>query len=1536
MAGENDTDPLGILTPSKAQKGDPLGILVEKKSSSQPDFTHGYKPTQQDVKQKQSFADLENGFDKSQSGMQDSPGFRKIDGSEIHTTKDYQPVSEKQVKQAAADYHPGSWNNTLGHVQHALVQSVTKTLSSGAKLIRDKTPVGNLPLYDKKGDLSKYGKDINGSFDPLGKFITTLDAANNAEDADDKTHPLPHTFLGNTATGVINIAPDIAISSLIPEEKLAEGAGALARLKSAIVNPFSKYMAAKGGLQGYSQAEQHGATPQQAVSEGVKGALKEGSQAASFTMLGGIGGKLSEDAFKSLDKSGLVKNAALTKAGLDASIDAALFSVYPAASKLMQGKKIDWDEVQQGFGTGLLFGGVKGLKTIGEYNEASDKIKQVVGDRQAIAMQNFMNADMDGIKDAHNMPSHAADINAKAVEYAHQAIGENDIDKKNELVTAASTLAKTSDVKATTEAILSDPKSFIKSIDESDLKPDEKQAMIDKVNQTYKELDPIEQQKTAIGKQITDLDQQIGSEKSDDPIANAENEVKQEQRKELNNKLKQLIQQQNEKENEQNDVAERPAVSGKSNGETSQNEEVNAERNRQEDGDKEKDGYVKLAGGDEPPVDEKEEENDKDTIAGSKEVGDNAATGDIDKYSVTPQTGIKKAISEATRIEKNLPEVKLTKLGKDNEVLQSGKKAVDEGTIKPAEVAKRVVDEQGIYTPDEAAAMQYYGHQLAQHEATLRTAIEATDDPDDKAVLQSNLQQLNDQIDAKTQADRINSRSWSNLGNTMQIEADHNFSPANIRSIIRENYGGKIPKEVEGRISKAEVERDKAIADLKKATEANIKKEGEKTVEKIRKSIKLVKQSKAELEEEASQLKTELLRAFKKDISRVNSGIPLPTETLAVLGKLAVNYFKQGIKDFEGLANKLYDDLKETGVKKDDIREYLSNYEPLRDEAKAKETERLDTKERSINKQLETGKIRDYSRKPKIVFKKDNDIIKAEQRVADAEYTLKQEKAKSYKADEGKYQRALNWTIRWERRSVLASPMILEKLASAATIGAAVNRMPKQLIGGAYSAIFRGLADKAPIEGGLNMDAELKFWKEFGNIKNFAKASKEILKTGASPLTKRFGEQHHEHYAGYDALMDLHAIIKDPPKRATFEASLKYAYEWAAKNDLDYNDPLIKRSLELAAYKRAEYEIFQENSGIAKRVNDFINSERKRTNVEATKKFLYRFLIPISTVPLNIARRIGSSIVGLPHGLYLTREAYKAGIDNLSNEQADYILRQVKNGSTGLAYFSLGMFASSAIMGGLWNKDDKKGKTDKPNQAGYDEMKPFGVPIDKRIQHAQPLFLMQLGATTARVFNHYLDVPTDDPKYQTMLKSGIKAMAATTGAVVDEIPMISEPVQGVEALSDPYEREKFGNDLKRRVGFSIAQDLGITSKDTTTPLDKKLKTVTNDEGEKVELTTAQLKQRKDIFAKVIKDNKQDWTEAFDDDWNNDKNEKARTKLSTYWHGIGRSGDYIKNKFADMRAEKLDQYIEKQAVEESEQELDVNPPSKVVKNTYSIK
>src|SRR6185503_5776940 len=143
------------------------------------------------------------------------------------------------------------------------------------------------------------------------------------------------------------------------------------------------------------------------------------------------------------------------------------------------------------------------------------------------------------------------------------------------------------------------------------------------------------------------------------------------------------------------------------------------------------------------------------------------------------------------------------------------------------------------------------------------------------------------------------------------------------------------------------------------------------------------------------------------------------------------------------------------------------------------------------------------------------------------------------------------FVIRWERRFVLSSPAILSKLASAVTIGGGLRRVPEEAIGGLWTKALPELMNKAPIEGGFNAKAEAEYWKEFSNPKKFIHNAKEIIKTGASDLTKEFSDKAHEHYQFYDALTDLHPIIKDVSKRATYEASLVKGLNWAENNGLD-------------------------------------------------------------------------------------------------------------------------------------------------------------------------------------------------------------------------------------------------------------------------------------------------------------------------------------------------------------------------------------------------
>jgi len=783
-------------------------------------------------------------------------------------------------------------------------------------------------------------------------------------------------------------------------------------------------------------------------------------------------------------------------------------------------------------------------------------------------------------------------------------------------------------------------------------------------------------------------------------------------------------------------------------------------------------------------------------------------------------TGIKNVISNIHRSERALPKVDVPKLGSDVDVLREGKELVDSGKIDPQKVVERINSTNEGMHPDEAKAMQYYMHQLARHENNLTAALSESTNPVERADIGNHLQQLSDDIDAATSANIKSGTAWSHVGNIRQVIVDAGFNPSREKAILKSAYGGELPTEVKEKLDAITKERDAAI-DAKNQAEERLKNlAADKAVVKIKKeaekSLKL-KQTKEELKKEEQDLLKEIRQSIKKDLGNLHAGIPIPKETLETLGKLAVNYFKQGAITVEALVGRMYEQLKDDieGLNKKDLRDFLAQYEPL---SIVRETERITKKAEGIENKVRPtvlktvrGKLEGVSEKPdftpvsktKLTFKKDPEWVKANQKLVNAEYKLKTLKREAFESKKNMYQKALMWFSRLTRLSVLSGYNVLYKLSAAATIGGAGKRIPEQAIGAIYGGIFKGISDKAPIEGMPYLNSELQFYKEFFNPKKFLSNAKEILKSGSSHLTKQFGNAEYEHIKGLYLPTDLHQIIKDPLKRGTFEASFRNGMHWAEKNNFDITDPLIVQSIENAAYKRANYEIFQEQSWLTKKFNDYKTKLDKSGNAGSTAKFLVDFMIPVSTVPTNIAKRLATtSPFGLIRGGVKVVEAYRKGIENLKPEEADAVMRQLKQGSLGTAMWLVGWFGYNSF-GGLYSRFDPN----KKRMAGdykSDEMEINGEMIPKPVQHALPLEIIQLAATARRIHDNY-SIKKGENEFESIYNSALGSI----GAVAEQIPIIETGVHAIEATSDTYQAKKLKEDVKRRFEPQILRETGI-------------------------------------------------------------------------------------------------------------------------------
>lgn len=416
--------------------------------------------------------------------------------------------------------HPGNWGNTLPIFEHALVGAVTKPLAGLAHVSVD--------LANKLGDDHTAGSFTN-------KLALGLDSYNNATTEQDQKNPLPNTFFGNVTSGLINIAPIAGAAALAPEAELGTtadmgvNAASLAKLKSVVINPFTKISAIKGGLESYDLARQQGRAPAEAAKEGLKGAVHEGISAATMNVLGSIGGEfISPKIANGLTSTGILTDGKLTKMGVDAVTDAAIFGAYPIASNLLQGKPFDLKEAETNAGIGGFFGLLKAAHTAGEFEKADAPLQEFKQNRQAVAMNNFLDASPDAIKEAYELPDNAADLNAKAVDYAAQAKKETDPEKRAQLAAASSTYSKLSNVKTIAQSLLADKASFVEGINNSELSAPEKQAVLDKVNAVHTDL--TENLKQKIGKKISAIDEDLKNlqpiaDGLQDPVEKTEAEV---------------------------------------------------------------------------------------------------------------------------------------------------------------------------------------------------------------------------------------------------------------------------------------------------------------------------------------------------------------------------------------------------------------------------------------------------------------------------------------------------------------------------------------------------------------------------------------------------------------------------------------------------------------------------------------------------------------------------------------------------------------------------------------------------------------------------------------------------------------------------------------------------------------------------------------------------------------------------------------------------------------------------------------------------
>lgn len=480
--------------------------------------------------------------------------------------------------------------------------------------------------------------------------------------------------------------------------------------------------------------------------------------------------------------------------------------------------------------------------------------------------------------------------------------------------------------------------------------------------------------------------------------------------------------------------------------------------------------------------------------------------------------------------------------------------------------------------------------------------------------------------------------------------------------------------------------------------------------------------------------------------------------------------------------------------------------------------EQLKKEAETIQRQINKG---DYFKMPIVKKRWENDPewIKNDRRKADLKQELRNLVQKAYDSKKSKYMRGLDWTNRWGRRVIFfGANAVYTKLSSAAVLGSFIHRPLEQGLGIMNKRLYPNIAKNAPIEGNINAAAEGKFYLEFLNPKKFAQNIWSQARYGETPLSKELGRHSNEKHIPIVDLFaaDAHAMIKDPVKRATFEAAVMNHLKYYADNNIDGTHPLMLESARQAAYKTAEYEIFQNSNSKGKGISHFFNELEKtgvvnnnmpdtwnkvKGNAQYTAASLYHFFVPINTVPSNILNRVG---LGLRTPMTMVKamnnnKAIRDGILNMTHEESDLIMRQLKKGQIGTAYWTLGFILGGSAVGGLFTKYDPDKER---NGALTNELLINGHNVPKDVQHNTQLQSLQMGGTWKTVYNHYID-----DKGASQMKALAAATAATAGAALESVPTAEAAAKAYEAAKTPGGGQKFVEDLKRRVGIGKATNL---------------------------------------------------------------------------------------------------------------------------------
>jgi hypothetical protein len=429
-------------------------------------------------------------------------------------------------------------------------------------------------------------------------------------------------------------------------------------------------------------------------------------------------------------------------------------------------------------------------------------------------------------------------------------------------------------------------------------------------------------------------------------------------------------------------------------------------------------------------------------------------------------------------------------------------------------------------------------------------------------------------------------------------------------------------------------------------------------------------------------------------------------------------------------------------------------------------------------------KILEYSRRietkdfdeapPKQSFANDAEAKKLEMQVKQAQVAYAQQSVHAQKQNRTRLQKIYDRINAWKRFGVLTGIPTIGKLGMAVAYRSVFNPV-EEMTGGIlhYVPLINTLSNLAPREGGgLNIKAEKSALYEWAKAETYKDAMR-VIKTGQGELDYRFGKYVSWPPETLEAMGRIHGSLKNFAKRSEFarsyEKRMRYAIEQKGANP---GDELTQLTAMSKAYEDANRAIFMQKNWLTDKLNDALKDAENNGNIGAkTGAAVTRFLIPIMKIPANFVAETLNYTLGSARVVELIGRAVNGHLKDMSEDDADSLMRSLKKGSVGVAAMAIG-YNMPNMFGGYYYK----GRSKNDDDVNFDQIKIGDFTIPSWATHF-PLFeVMQLGATIRRVQDAEINKgkESDAALHDGIVKSG--------RGLLGEVPLFSTPEEVAETL----------------------------------------------------------------------------------------------------------------------------------------------------------